>query len=112
MALSVPRSRLLDLLKQQAQCRIFSHTYNPERQRLGNKVLRQRLRGPALASYYPQRIGTLKELGKAYEHLGLRMVDYEEGERLEVIERLKSRGKGNPKKRRTAAESRSAKKRG
>lgn len=70
-----------------AQCRIFSHTYNPEQQRLGNKVLRQRLRGPALAAYYPQRIGTLKELEEAYDALGLRFVDYPEGKRLGVIEK-------------------------
>ncbi|KAG5296041.1 hypothetical protein I7I50_09007 [Histoplasma capsulatum G186AR] len=107
--MSVPRSRILDLVK--AQCRIFSHTYNPGQQRLGNKVLRQRLRGPALAAYYPQRIGTLKELEDAYDALGLRFVDYPEGKRLAVIEKLQSRGKGAPKKRRTAAESRSAKRR-
>ncbi|OJD25816.1 hypothetical protein ACJ73_02816 [Blastomyces percursus] len=99
--MSVPRSRILDLVK--AQCRIFSHTYNPEQQRLGNKVLRQRLRGPALAAYYPQRIGTLNELEEAYDALGLRFVDYPEGKRLGVIEKLQSRGKGSPKKRRTAA---------
>ncbi|PGH16545.1 hypothetical protein AJ79_01651 [Helicocarpus griseus UAMH5409] len=126
--MSVPRSRILDLVKvglvssnaierpanasnPKAQCRIFSHTFNPTQQRLGNKVLRQRLRGPALASYYPQRIGTLKELGEAYDALGLRVVDYPEGKRLEVIEKLKKRGKGAPKKKRTAAESRSAKRR-
>ncbi|PGH00615.1 hypothetical protein GX51_05714 [Blastomyces parvus] len=107
--MSVPRSRILDLVK--AQCRIFSHTYNPEQQRLGNKILRERLRGPALAAYYPQRIGTLKELEEAYDALGLRFVDYPEGKRLAVIEKLQSRGKGAPKKRRTAAESRSAKRR-
>ncbi|OJD15147.1 hypothetical protein AJ78_04572 [Emergomyces pasteurianus Ep9510] len=118
--MSVPRSRILDLVKvglaqsatsdtfanvgiPKAQCRIFSHTYNPEQQRLGNKILRQRLRGPALAAYYPQRIGTLKELEEAYDTLGLRVVDYPEGKRLGVIEKLQSRGKGNPKKRRTAA---------
>ncbi len=29
---------------------------------MGNKILRQRLRGPALASYYPRRVVTFKDL--------------------------------------------------
>lgn len=33
---------------------------------MGNKVLRQRLKGPALAAYYPRKMSTLKDLRKAY----------------------------------------------
>ncbi|KAI9774925.1 MAG: mitochondral 37S ribosomal protein S27 [Geoglossum simile] len=62
--MSVARSRILDLMK--AQCRIFSTTYNPERLRTGSKVLRQRLRGPTLAAYYPRRVVTLRDLKKAF----------------------------------------------
>ncbi|KAK2733443.1 hypothetical protein FQN55_003355 [Onygenales sp. PD_40] len=99
--MAVPRSRILDLVK--SQCRIFSLNFNPERQRLGNKILRQRLRGPALAAYYPQKMGTLRELQDAYKHLGLEVYNPEEDERLEGLEKLKVRGKGAPKKKRTAA---------
>ncbi|KAK2811304.1 hypothetical protein FQN50_002180 [Emmonsiellopsis sp. PD_5] len=83
--MAVPRSRILDLVK--SQCRIFSLNFNPERQRLGNKILRQRLRGPALAAYYPQKMGTLRELQDAYKHLGLEVYNPEEDERLEDLEK-------------------------
>ncbi|RDL38215.1 Uncharacterized protein BP5553_02555 [Venustampulla echinocandica] len=100
--MAVPRSRILDLMK--AQCRIFSHTFNPEGLRLGNKVLRQRLKGPALASYYPRKMATFKDLQKVY---GPEFETYDEAEedRLEKIKILKARGKGAPKKKRTAADS-------
>lgn len=29
---------------------------------MGNKILRQRLRGPALADYYPRRLVTVKDM--------------------------------------------------
>lgn len=80
--MSVPRARLLDLMKvgsaaterclrstltrPQAQCRIFSTAYNPERLRTGNKILHQRLKGPALAAYYPRRLVTFKTLQNAF----------------------------------------------
>jgi small subunit ribosomal protein S33 len=50
----------------QVQCRIFSHTFNPQGLRLGNKVLRQRLKGPAMAAYYPRKMATFQDLQKAY----------------------------------------------
>ena len=53
----------------QAQCQIFSTTYNPDGIRMGNKVLRQRLRGPSLAKYYPPRGPSLNQLFKEFEHL-------------------------------------------
>lgn len=83
--MSVPRARLLQLMKVrcpslfilppqpfnlltqpsiQAQCEVFSTAYNPEGVRTGNKILRQRLRGPALAAYYPRRVVTLRDLRK------------------------------------------------
>lgn len=80
--MSVPRARLMQLMKvsedlvsghrrhlltmTQAQCDVFSTTYNPEGLRLGNKVLRQRLRGPALAAYYPRKDATIKDVRRMF----------------------------------------------
>ncbi|KAF4631790.1 hypothetical protein G7Y89_g6345 [Cudoniella acicularis] len=118
--MAVLRSRILDLMK--VQCRIFSHTFNPEGLRLGNKVLRQRLKGPALAAYYPRKMATFKDLQKAYGD-SFETYNEEEEERLEMLKMyaelgledlgliltidfsIKARGKGAPKKKRTAAES-------
>ncbi|KAI0205648.1 mitochondrial ribosomal subunit S27-domain-containing protein [Astrocystis sublimbata] len=107
----IPRARLLQLMK--AQCQIFSTTYNPEGIRMGNKVLRQRLRGPALASYYPGRGPTINTIAKEFRSLELETENEEEDWRLEHIEgqvnpmllaslSRRSRGKGAPKKKRTA----------
>ncbi|RMZ06763.1 hypothetical protein D0864_02150 [Hortaea werneckii] len=125
--MSVPRQRVLDLMKvsrrpapdkvhsipkkndpnplpPQVQSRIFSTIFNPAAQRLGNKVLRQRLRGPSLAAYYPRRVATFKNLRALYPNHEL--YDEDEEDRLEHIQIAKSRGKGAPKKKKTAAESR------
>ncbi|MCJ1319384.1 mitochondral 37S ribosomal protein S27 [Xylographa vitiligo] len=99
--MSVPKSRILDLLK--VQCRIFSTTFNPERLRTGNKILRQRLKGPAIASYYPRKTVTMRDLMKAYPDL--ETWDEEQEDRLEGIALRKQRGKGAPKKKRSAEES-------
>lgn len=79
--MSVARSRLLDLMKK--QCTIFSSTYNPLRQRTGNKVLRQRLKGPSVAAYYPRRVATFKDLVAAYP--GMETWDDDEEDRLEGL---------------------------
>ncbi|KFZ04882.1 hypothetical protein V501_08888 [Pseudogymnoascus sp. VKM F-4519 (FW-2642)] len=99
--MSVARSRVVDLMK--TQCKIFSTTFNPEGVRTGNKILRQRLKGPALAAYYPRRVVTLNDLRKAYPEL--KTWNEKEEERLESVAITKARGKGAPKKKRTAAES-------
>ncbi|OCK89629.1 uncharacterized protein K441DRAFT_667242 [Cenococcum geophilum 1.58] len=99
--MSVARSRVLDLLK--VQCRVFNTTFNPERLRLGNKVLHQRLRGPSVAAYYPPRVGTVQDLRKLYPEYDV--PDDAEDDWLEHLQIAKSRGKGPPKKKRTAAES-------
>ncbi|KAK4548546.1 hypothetical protein LTR36_009456 [Oleoguttula mirabilis] len=100
--MAVPRSRILDLMK--VQSRIFSTIFNPTALRLGNKVLRQRLRGPSLAAYYPRRVATFKDLKQLYP--SHEMYDEQEEDRLEHIQISKSRGKGAPKKKKSAAESR------
>ncbi|KXS96303.1 hypothetical protein AC578_7479 [Pseudocercospora eumusae] len=102
--MAVPRSRVLDLLR--AQCRIFNTTFNPQNLRLGNKVLRQRLRGPSLAAYYPRRVATFKDLKALYPLRKIEMYDDFEEDRLEHLQIAKSRGKGAPKKKKSAAESR------
>ncbi|KFY92233.1 hypothetical protein V500_04241 [Pseudogymnoascus sp. VKM F-4518 (FW-2643)] len=99
--MSVARSRVVDLMK--TQCKIFSTAFNPEGVRTGNKILRQRLRGPALAAYYPRRVVTIKDLRKAYPEL--ETWNEKEEDRLESVAITKARGKGPPKKKRTAAES-------
>jgi hypothetical protein len=68
----------------QAQCKIFSTTFNPEGLRTGNKILRQRLRGPALAAYYPRKVVTLRDLQKAFPDL--ETWDEDEEDRLEHIQ--------------------------
>lgn len=83
-------------MRLQVQCRIFNTIFNPDGRRLGNKILRQRLKGPAIASYYPPRIATIKKLRKLYP--GFDTYDEYEEERLEHVSLMKSRGKGAPKK--------------
>ncbi|KAI1506204.1 mitochondrial ribosomal subunit S27-domain-containing protein [Biscogniauxia marginata] len=97
---AVPRARLLDLLK--VQCQIFSTTYNPDGIRMGNKILRQRLRGPTLAKYYPPRLPTINDLAKSFKTMELETIDEEEEDRQEHLAGVRSRGKGAPKKKRTA----------
>ncbi|EFY95725.1 hypothetical protein MHUMG1_08092 [Metarhizium humberi] len=93
--MSVPRARLLDLMK--AQCQVFATTYNPEGVRMGNKVLRQRLKGPALAAYYPRKVATIKDVKREFGPV-LATWDEAEEDRFEYIEELKQRGKSAPKK--------------
>lgn len=84
----------------QVQCRIFNHTYNPTCVRTGNKVLRQRLKGPIVAAYYPPRSTTLRELNGLFP--GLETYDDLEADRVDSIAITRARGKGPPKKKRTA----------
>ncbi|TIA02969.1 hypothetical protein D6C83_08924 [Aureobasidium pullulans] len=85
----------------ETQCAIFNTTYNPSAFRTGNSVLRQRLRGPAMAAYYPRRVVRFQDLQKAYP--GFETFDDDEEDRVEHVQISKSRGKGAPKKKRTAA---------
>ena len=62
--MAIPRSRVVDLMR--VQSRIFNTIFNPTGERLGNKILRARLKGPAFASYYPRRVATFKDLQKVY----------------------------------------------
>ncbi|KAL8818760.1 MAG: hypothetical protein Q9191_007866 [Dirinaria sp. TL-2023a] len=97
----VPRARILSLMEK--QCLLFSTTFNPTQARTGNKVLRQRLKGPSVAAYYPRRLLTVKDVKAAYP--GLKTWDPEELSRMEHVARMKLKGKGPPKKKRTKEES-------
>ncbi|KAL4903551.1 hypothetical protein BDW74DRAFT_156634 [Aspergillus multicolor] len=77
-------NRLLDLAR--VQCRVFSLNFNPDRLRLGNKVLRQRLRGPALAEWYPKKTVSFKDLRTTCKSLGLTTFDEAEDDREEAIQ--------------------------
>lgn len=75
----------------QVQCRIFAQNYNPEGLRLGNKILRQRLRGPALASWYPRKTVSFRDLQDTYKPFELETWDDKEEDRLEAIEKYAHR---------------------
>ncbi|OLL21968.1 Mitochondrial 37S ribosomal protein S27 [Neolecta irregularis DAH-3] len=95
-----PVERLQALAK--ASAKIFGTTFNPTAIRTGNKVLRQRLRGPTLLDYYPRPIYKFKDIRKFWPNMGLDTVgpvlDEPELERLEDIALRKERGKSAPKK--------------
>ncbi|KAL1841408.1 hypothetical protein VTJ49DRAFT_7085 [Mycothermus thermophilus] len=84
--MSIPRARLLDLMR--ARCELFGTTFNPEGIRTGNKILRQRLKGPALASYYPRKLVTLRDFRREFEPLQLEVDDEAEQDRLDHIAAL------------------------
>ncbi|KAI8140245.1 mitochondrial ribosomal subunit S27-domain-containing protein [Fennellomyces sp. T-0311] len=80
----------------QLSCKIFQNVYNPSAARTGNKVLRQRLLGPTMTAYHPQKLVHFRDIKALYPDLGL--VDLDEKARLDEIARRKRRGKGAPKK--------------
>lgn len=86
----------------QLQCSLFSTTFNPQQQRLGNKVLRQRLKGPQLAAYYPRKSLTIEDINKEFAKFDLETWNEYEEDRLEGLQIAKLRGKGAPKKKRVA----------
>jgi hypothetical protein len=70
----------------QKKCQIWATTFNPNGMRMGNKVLRAKLRGPGLAGYYPRRVVTMRDFQKQLEKLSLTFDDEKEDDRLEKIE--------------------------
>ncbi|PWW76763.1 hypothetical protein C7212DRAFT_351963 [Tuber magnatum] len=93
------RERLQELAKTSA--RIFSTTYNPHNLRTGNRVLRERLKGPTLLDYYlPGRRFGVTDLRRHFPMLSF--VDEEERQRLQDVQSKKARGKGAPKKKKGA----------
>ncbi|RKP09613.1 mitochondrial ribosomal subunit S27-domain-containing protein [Thamnocephalis sphaerospora] len=94
----VAKARLATLA--QLTARLFDNVYNPTGVRTGNKVLRQRLIGPAVSTYYPDWYGKepriLRKISRAFPELEL--VNVANEERIDELERRKRRGKGAPKK--------------
>ncbi|RKP12412.1 mitochondrial ribosomal subunit S27-domain-containing protein, partial [Piptocephalis cylindrospora] len=83
--------------------RIFSQVWNPTGVRTGNKVLRQRPRAEHVLSYYPKPAVNFKEFREFLNAdvcawSGSPIVDVDEAERVEKLDRARRRGKGTPKK--------------
>ena len=78
-----PLSTTLLQTLRQTQSRIFNTIYNPTQARTGAKILRQRLKGPSLAAYYPRRVATFKDLERHYPEY--EMLDEFEEERVESV---------------------------
>ncbi|KAK4053036.1 mitochondral 37S ribosomal protein S27 [Microbotryomycetes sp. JL201] len=99
-------ARLQQLVKLRAQ--VFGTTYNPDSLRTGSKVLKARLRGPAMLRYYGDRLSGWAGLNKAVP--GLNLIDHEENQSYHSLERFlnmvrlidlearRKRGKVTPKK--------------
>ncbi|KAI0294675.1 mitochondrial ribosomal subunit S27-domain-containing protein [Multifurca ochricompacta] len=83
---------------------IFQTSYNPTSQRTGAKYLKRRLRGPSMMDYYPQQL-SISAINKEF---GLDLIDEDEEQRLQDVADKKKRGKGAPKKAKSAADSRRA----
>jgi len=73
MAIKCPRPPpsfwRLDALNQE-RTQLFKHTYNPKALRLGNKILKMRMRAQAIENYYPQEFKfTPRILGRLFPGL-------------------------------------------
>ncbi|KAK4058743.1 mitochondral 37S ribosomal protein S27 [Microbotryomycetes sp. JL221] len=87
-------ARLQQLTKLRSE--IFGTTFNPDSLRTGSKVLKARLRGPAMLRYYGDRLSGWASLNKAFP--GLNLIDHTENQRLVDLEARRRRGKVTPKK--------------
>jgi small subunit ribosomal protein S33 len=94
---SVAPSRLAALTRLRSV--VFQTSYNPTSQRTGAKYLKRRLRGPAMVDYYPQTL-SISALNKQFK--GLNLIDEDEEQRLQDVADKKKRGKGAPKKAKSA----------
>jgi small subunit ribosomal protein S33 len=94
---SVAPSRLAALTRLRSV--IFQTSYNPTSQRTGAKYLKRRLRGPSMIDYYPQQL-SISAINKEFK--GLNLIDEDEEQRLQDVEDKKKRGKGAPKKAKSA----------
>lgn len=97
MSAFIQPSRLAAL--KQLQCSIFQTSYNPNSLRTGAKYLRARLRGPSMMAYYPQSFD-IAQITRRYSEL--EMVNEDEEERFQDVLDRKRRGKGAPKKAKSA----------
>ena len=82
--------------------KFFENVWNPTNARTGNKILRKRVLGPTLLSYYPEPMISYKRVN---EELGLPSgrnpgdwFDRENAVRVDDLERRRRRGKAAPRK--------------
>ena len=94
---SVAPSRLAALTRLRSV--IFQTSYNPTSQRTGAKYLKRRLRGPSMIDYYPHQL-SISAINKEFQ--GLDLIDEDEEQRLQDVADKKKRGKGAPKKAKSA----------
>ncbi|AET37840.1 mitochondrial 37S ribosomal protein mS33 Ecym_2087 [Eremothecium cymbalariae DBVPG len=91
----VSKDKLLRLSELSAK--IFDQNFNPSGVRTGAKILSKRLKGPAIANYYPNPdFIKFKQLKSLYP--GFTFTDEEEAYRTSMVELRKRRGKGAPAK--------------
>ncbi|KAG5518887.1 hypothetical protein PMAC_002418 [Pneumocystis sp. 'macacae'] len=76
--------------------RIFGTTFNVDSRRNGNRVLRQRLRGPTVLEYYSRMNVVPKTIIRSFPEL--KLVDPIEESRKADVDRRRRRGKGPPPK--------------
>lgn len=87
------RSRLLALTR--LRCNIFSTLYNPTAARTGAKYLRARLKGPSLVQYYPQDL-SFRQINDEFPEL--KLINFDEEQRVHDVAERRARGKGAPRK--------------
>ncbi|KAI1307358.1 hypothetical protein EDD11_004505 [Mortierella claussenii] len=96
MSLATQAAGKLQLLNK-ISCAIFGNVHNPQNVRTGNKILRQRLVGPTVNSYYPNvKQVKMREVIRMAPDMNL--IDMDEKTRLDSLAERKKRGKGPPKK--------------
>ncbi|ODQ55788.1 hypothetical protein SAICODRAFT_63762 [Saitoella complicata NRRL Y-17804] len=112
MVLVPPAMKRLHALQKSAS-QIFMTTFNPTNARTGNKILRQRLKGPTVSDYYVRtnitvakfvrdfnkmRAGMIENGTVDERGIGNPMVNLAEEQRIKENEVRRRRGKGPPKK--------------
>jgi hypothetical protein len=83
-SLILPLSKI-QVFSSQLSASIFNTTFNPSNVRTGNKVLRQRLKGAALAEYYPPRVVTIRDMRRLWPKM--KIPDEDEETRVTSVER-------------------------
>ncbi|BFZ61895.1 mitochondral 37S ribosomal protein S27 [Saitoella coloradoensis] len=111
MVLVPPAITRLHALQKTAS-QIFMTTFNPTNARTGNKILKQRLKGPTVSDYYVRTNITVAKFVRGFNKMRERlianntvderaikpMVNFEEEQRIKENEVRRRRGKGPPKK--------------
>ncbi|KTW29566.1 uncharacterized protein T551_02182 [Pneumocystis jirovecii RU7] len=88
--------------------RIFGTTFNVDCRRNGNRILRQRFRGPAILDYYSRMDINPKTIIRSFPEL--KLSDPVEEARKADVDRRRRRGKGPPAKSKVKKEAKTAQK--